>query len=111
MSKLLKSNIRRSWTIWIGLFILPLLFYPKVVSSSWASNSDVHALLEFWGANLAFIVGAVTLIHFFASGKRFFLLFSLGFIAQGTEDLIHALYSFERIWWIDRVGMEYVIPG
>src|SRR3989339_240799 len=111
MPKLLKSNIRRSWTIWIGLFILPLLFYPKMVSSSWASSSDVHALLEFCAAFFALTVGAVTLIHFLANGKRYFLFFSLGFIAQGTVDFIHALYSFERIGGIDRVGMENIVPG
>jgi len=51
------------------------------------------------------------LIHFFASGRLFFLIISLGFTFQGAEDLIHALYSFSRIWSAERVGLTSFVPG
>jgi PAS domain S-box-containing protein len=104
-------NTIREWTIWIALFILPLLFYPRALSSSWVSNSDVHSLLEFWAAATALLAAGIVLIHFFATGRRFFLLISLGFTLQGAEDLIHAIYSFSRIWPVEQVGIINFVPG
>ena len=104
------NRFRRGMT-WAALFILPMLFYPTAVSSPWVSNSDVHALLEFWAAATALVAGGVVLIHFFATGRRFFLLISLGFTLQGAEDLVHAVFSFSRIWPADRAGIGDFVPG
>ena len=81
----------------LALFILPLLFYPVVDSSGWRSNSDVHALLEFAASLLAITAGIMVLLHFFTTGRWFFLIISIGFIQIGTEELIHAVFSFSRI--------------
>jgi len=105
-----KSTLRE-WMIWIALFILPLLFYPKALCSSWVSNSDVHSLLEFWAAAIALIAAGVVLVHFFATGRRFFLLISLGFTLQGAEDLVYAIYSFSRIWPAEQEGIANFVPG
>ncbi len=101
----------RDWIVWIALFILPLLFYPRVVSSTWISNSDVHALLEFWAGLIALLTAATVLIHFFATRRRFFLMISLGFTLQGAEDLVHAIYSFSRIWPTEYTGIADFVPG
>ena len=101
----------KEWMIWVILFILSFLFYPQFLTSSWVSNSDLHSLLEFFAATIAFIAAAVVLIHFFATGRRFFLLISLGFTLQGTEDLVHAIYSFSRIWPAERAGIVNFVPG
>ena len=104
-------NIRKEWISWAAIGILPLLFYPKVLSSAWVSSSDVHALLEFWAGLIALTAAGVVLIHFFATGRRFFLMISLGFTLQGAEDIIHAIYSFTRIWPVERAGIIDFIPG
>ncbi len=104
-------NLIKEWMIWIGLFILPLIFYPKVFSSTWVSNSDIHSLLEFWASLVALAAAGIVLIHFFATGSRFFLLISLGFTLQGAADLVHALYSFTRIWPAERTRIINFVPG
>jgi len=101
----------RDWIIWAALFILPLVFYPRALSSPWVSTSDVHALLEFWASTIALIAAGTILVHFFATGRRFFLIISLAFTLQGTEDFVHALDSFSRIWPAARVGIANFIPG
>ena len=105
------SSIPKERAIWIALFILPLLFYPRALSSSWVSNSDVHSLLEFWAAIAALTTAGIVLIHFFATGRRFFLMISLGLTLQGSEDLVHAIYSFTRIWPAEQAGIASFVPG
>ena len=101
----------KEWTIWIALFILPLLFYPVALRSTWVSNSDVHASLEFWASLIALAAAGIVLIHFFAIGNKFFLMICLGFTLQGAIDLIHAIYSFERIWTAEQAGIVNFVPG
>jgi two-component system cell cycle sensor histidine kinase/response regulator CckA len=82
----------------VTLLVLPLLFYPGAAASGWRSSSDVHALLEFASSLLAITAGIMVLLHFLATGRRFFLAVSIGFVLIGAEELFHALFSFERIW-------------
>jgi len=105
------SGDKKAIKAWVILFVLSFLFYPRILNSSWVSNSDLHSLLEFWAATIAFTAAAVVLIHFFATGRRFFLLISLGFTLQGTGDLVHAIYSFNRIWPATRVVIANFVPG
>ena len=81
-----------------ALFLLPLLFYPGVSASSWRSSSDVHALIEFASSLLAITAGVMVLLHFFTTGRRFFLIISIGFVLIGAEEFVHALFSFPGIW-------------
>jgi PAS domain S-box-containing protein len=82
------------------LFFLPLLFYPGVETSGWRSSSDVHALLEFASSLLAITAGIMVLLHFFTTGRWFFLIISIGFVLIGAEEFVHAIFSFSfnRIW-------------
>lgn len=105
------ETLSSAWIIWIALFALAFIMYPWAIVSSWVSNSDVHALLEFWAGATAMVAAGIVLVHFFANGRRFFLLISLGFTLQGTEDIVHAVYSFSRIWPMERVGIASFVPG
>jgi len=80
------------------LLLLPLLFYPVVDTSSWRSSSDVHAFFEFASSLLAITAGLMILLHFFTTGRWFFLIISIGFILIGTEEFVHAIFSFNRLW-------------
>ena len=84
-------NKYKEWIVWIPFFVIPLLFYPGALRSSWVSNSNIYVLLEFGSAVITLSAAFIILIHFFATGKKFFLLFSLEFTLQGTEDLVHAI--------------------
>ena len=82
----------------VALFFLPLLCYHIVDTSSWKSNGDVHAMLEFASFLLAITAGVMVLLHFFTTGRRFFLIISIGFVLIGAEEFVHAIFTFERIW-------------
>lgn len=102
---------KKNWVGWAILFILPLIFYHHAVYSQWVSDSDVHGMLEFWAASTGLVAAVMVLLYFLTTGSKFFLMISLGFTLQGTEDLIHAIYSFSRIWPAERVGIENFVPG
>jgi PAS domain S-box-containing protein len=82
----------------LALFLLPLLLYPVVSTSSWTSSSDVHAALEFASSLLAITAGIMILLHFLTSGRWFFLAISIGFVVIGAEEFVLAIFSFNRIW-------------
>jgi hypothetical protein len=88
----------RNYLPFFVLFLLPLLFYPAVDTSGWRSSSDIHAFLEFAASLLAITTGIMVLLHFFTTGRWFFLIISIGFVLIGTEELVHAIFSFNRIW-------------
>jgi signal transduction histidine kinase/ActR/RegA family two-component response regulator len=81
-----------------AVFLLPLLLYPGVNASGWHSSSDVHALLEFASSLLAVTAGVMVLLHFFTTGRSFFLTISVGFVLIGAEEFVHAIFGFDRMW-------------
>jgi PAS domain S-box-containing protein len=82
------------------LFLVPLLFYPAIHASGWRSSSDIHAMLEFSSSLLALTAGIMVLIHFLTTGNRSFLIISCGLIIIGAEELLHGIFSLERIWFV-----------
>ncbi len=78
-----------------------LALYPFVAGSQWHSSSDVHAVLEFSSSLLAVTAGVMVLLHFLTTGRWFFLFISVGFVQVGAEELVHALFSFDRLWPAD----------
>jgi CheY-like chemotaxis protein len=79
------------------LFFFPLLFYPAMHTSNWRSSGDVHAMLEFSSSLLAVTAGIMILLHFFTSGRRFFLIISIGFVLICAEEFVHSLFSYSKI--------------
>ena len=93
------------------LFLLAWLFYPVVDRSGWISSSDVHALLEFGSSLLAITAGIMVLLHFFITGRLLFLVISVGFVLIGSEEFIHAIFSFSRIWAKTLPILYFSIPA
>jgi signal transduction histidine kinase len=87
-----------SYLPFVALLILPLLFYPGVNTSNWRSSSDVHAFFEFASSLLALTAGVMVLLHFFSTGRLFFLIISMGFVLISTEEFVHSIFSLNRIW-------------
>jgi PAS domain S-box-containing protein len=82
----------------VALLLLPLTLYPFVDASGWTSSSDTHAAFEFAASLLALTAGIMILLNYFSTGRFFFLIISLGFVLIGTEEFVHAIFSFNRIW-------------
>jgi PAS domain S-box-containing protein len=91
-------NKIKTYLPFLGLLLLPLLFYPSAGTSSWRSSSDVHALLEFASALLAVTAGIMILLHYLSTGSWRYLMISIGFVLIGGEEFVHAIFSFSRIW-------------
>jgi PAS domain S-box-containing protein len=81
-----------------ALLFLPLLFYPGAGASAWRSSGDVHAIFEFVSALLAITAGIMVLLHFYSTGRWLFLIISIGFVLIGTEEFVHAIFSFSGFW-------------
>jgi hypothetical protein len=88
----------RNYLPFFVLLLLPLLFYPGVDASGWRSSSDVHTFFEFASSLLAITAGVMVLLHFFTTGRWFFLIISIGFVLIGAEEFVHAIFSFDKIW-------------
>ena len=82
----------------IFLALLSALFYPTIHKSTWIGNTDIHALLEFSSSLVAITAGIMVLLHFLTTGRYFFLFTSIAFIQVSGEEVIHGLFSFNRIW-------------
>ena len=85
--------------------------YPAVDTSSWRSSPDVHAFFEFASSLLAITTGTMVLLHFFTTGRRFFLSISIGFVLIGAEEFVHAIFSFNRIWAEIHPTFRLAIPA
>jgi len=59
------ASTPRYWITWMTLLASAFIFYPWIVSSSWASNSDVLAILEFWAAFVALTAGLIIMTLYF----------------------------------------------
>jgi PAS domain S-box-containing protein len=93
----------------IALLVLPLLLYHFIDISGWMSSSDLHATLEFASSFLAITAGIMVLLHFIISGRRFFLIISVGFVLIGTEEFFHSIFALTRIWTQISPGIEEAI--
>ena len=95
----------------VALFALPLLLYPVVDASGWLSSSDMHSTLEFAASLLAVTAGIMILLHYFSTGRLFFLIISMGFVLIGTEEFVHAIFSLNRIWPEILPSFKYTISS
>ena len=90
----------------IGLYIF---------SSDWISSSDFHACIEISSSFIAIIAAIACLIYFFRFENRYYLIIGLGFFIGGSEDLIHGIFGFQRLF--EGTGIDWVtnikkfIPG
>ena len=88
---------------------------PFVFSSDWVSTSDFHACIEISSSIIAFIAAVACLMYYFGLKNRYYLIIGLGFFISGSEDLIHGILSFERLFRntsIDWAGdIKQFIPG
>lgn len=89
------SSLKWSLPALLTLLLGGLAF---IQGTPWRSSSDVHALLELSSSLVAITAGVMVLVHFFTTGRWFYLLVSIGFIQVGAEELIHSVFSFDRIW-------------
>ena len=84
---------------------------PWVFSSGWVSCSDFHSCMEIVGSFIALTAGIVCLLYFFGLENRFYLIIGLGFFIAGSEDLVHGILAFKRIFANSGADFSRFIPG
>ncbi len=108
-----KSKVRL-----IGFIILYLLIAigfvaigPRVFSSTWVSSSDFHSCIEISSSFIAIIAAVSCLMYYFGFKSRYYLLCGLGFFICGSEDFIHGLLSFARLFSGIEADLSKFVPG
>ncbi len=84
---------------------------PFVFSSKWVSSSDFHACIEITSSFIAIIAGISCIVYYLGIKSRYFLIIGLGFFISGSEDFIHGLFSFKRLFEDTGVDFSRYIPG
>jgi signal transduction histidine kinase len=110
------ANVRKSTiTICVALYIVIVLSFlaisPHTSTSQWVSSSDFHACIEISSSFIAIIAAIACLIYYFGLKNRYFLIVGLGFFICGSEDFIHGLFSFKRLFESSGVDFSNFIPG
>ncbi|MFH1829587.1 MAG: ATP-binding protein [Pseudomonadota bacterium] len=82
----------------IAIAMAALAIGPWVFSSHWISSSDFHASIEISSSLIALAAGITCLIYFFGLSNRYYLLVGLGFFIAGSEDFVHGILSFTRLF-------------
>ena len=98
------QNIRGFVIFYILIVLSFLLLGPHLFSSKWVSSSDFHACRNISGSFIAIIAGFTCLMYYFGLGNRYFLIIGLGFFISGSEDFIHGLLGFKRLY--EGTGMD-----
>ena len=95
-----------------GLIVLVFIAIgPRVFASDWVSSSDFHACIEISSSFIALIAAGACLVYYFGQGGRFFLIVGLGFFVCGSEDLLHGIFGFKRLFADSGVDFSRFIPG
>ncbi len=93
-----KDNVKIFIVLCIVLVLLFLAAGPVIFTSDWKSSTDFHACIEISSSFIAFLAAVACLMYYFGFKNRYFLIVGLGFFICGSEDLIHGILGFERIF-------------
>ncbi|MFH1418399.1 MAG: PAS domain S-box protein [Planctomycetota bacterium] len=84
---------------------------PRIFASDWVGSSDFHACVEITSSFIALIAALGCLVYYFGQGRRYFLIIGLGFLICGSEDLMHGIFGFERLFAGSGADFSRFIPG
>jgi signal transduction histidine kinase len=106
-----EANIS-TYMVFYTFIVLGFAFVgPLVSSSDWVSSSDFHSCIEIFGSLIAVIAGFASLVYYFGTGSRFYLIVGLGFFLCGSEDLIQGIVGFERLFEGSSIDLSGFLPG
>ncbi len=106
-----KGNIKGFILFYTLIVFSFITIGPWIFSSNWVSSNDFHSCIEIVGSFAAIVGGVACLIYFFGLSSRYFLIIGLGFFIAGSEDLIHGILSFNRLFQGTGVDFSRFIPG
>ncbi len=106
-----KCNIVRYVILYIAIALIFIALRPWIFSSDWISSSDFHACIEISSSFIAIIAAIACLIYYFGLKSRYYLIIGLGFFVCGSEDFIHGILSFRRLFENSNVDFSHFIPG
>ncbi len=106
-----KKRTRGFILLYTAIVLFFLVISPRVAGSKWVSSSDFHSCIEIVSSFSGVLAGIACLVYFFGLRNRFFLIIGLSFFLAGSEDLIHGLFSFERLVGDTGVDLSRFVPG
>ena len=106
-----RARTRKLVYLYVAIVALFVAIGPWIFSSNWISSSDFHSCIEITGSVFAFVAGIACLMYFFGLKSRFFLIVGLGFFISGSEDLMHGIFSFNRLFSGTAVNLSRFVPG
>lgn len=110
-----RYNQNKSIFLFVLFYLLITVIFiaigPKLFSSDWVSSSDFHACIEISSSFIAIIAGVACMIYYFGMKSRYFLIVGLGFFISGSEDIIHGLFAFKRLFEGTDINFDTYIPG
>ena len=106
-----KRSIKSFVLFYIVIIFFFLVIGPWVFSSDWVSSSDFHSCIEIIGSFIALIAGVACLMYFFGLNSRFFLITGLAFFIAGSEDLVHGILAFQRLFSSTDADFSRFVPG
>ena len=105
------SRVKIFLMAYVAIVLLFLAIGPMAFSSDWVSSSDFHACIEITSSFIAIFAAIACLVHYFGLANRYFLIIGLGFFVCGSEDMLHGVFSFERLFADSAVDFSRFIPG
>ena len=106
-----QTTIRGFAALYALIVLVFIAIGPRVFISDWVSSSDFHACIEISSSLIALIAAGACLAYYFGRHSRFFLIVGLGFFVCGSEDLLHGIFGFKRLFADSGVDFSRFIPG
>jgi diguanylate cyclase (GGDEF)-like protein len=101
----------RSRVLSYGLLALLLVAgYLVLRGSSWTGSGHLHTVMETAATLLAFVVGAMALVHYYSRKSSTFLVIGTGFLGTGLLDGYHTLVTSEWLNLRLPSGSSSLIP-
>ena len=105
------SIVRKFLIAYAVIAFVFLAIWPMAFSSGWISSSDFHACIEISSSFIALISAVACLVYYFGMESRYYLVIGLGFFICGSENLIHGIFGFQRLFAESGVDFAKFIPG
>ncbi|MCP4129526.1 MAG: response regulator [bacterium] len=106
-----QTRVFRFVVLYTVIIIAFLVLLPGMLSSDWKSSADFHSCIQITGALIAIIASIACLMYYLGLESKYFFVVSLGFMADGSENLVHGLLEFRQLFDVTGMEMEKFFPG
>jgi signal transduction histidine kinase len=101
---------RRRSRIYLAVLAALLITSALSFQLQWRGNAELHTLMEVAATLVAFMVGIVALVHFYAEKSNIFLFLGTGFVGTGFLDGYHAIVTSDWFGEFGHSSASQLIP-